>query len=537
MVLNLATPGVYVQELPGSPGITGVSTSVAAFVGVTASGPVQTPTRVSSWNEYQQHFGGLAWNAMVSWAVYGFFAEGGGPCHVVQAADLAKATAARLCTGPLTLSAATPGAWGNALHVRVSNTPLPAGSGANPTTPLFDLSVLLDPALLAPPGGPVARLLAFVQANTLASVEIDGKRWVVLEQFSRFTAGSLLNGELASRVNGQSIFVRVAVAPLTEPQRPANTGALALAGGSEPRLDLASALTALDSVPDISLLALPDTVSATGPDGEVSVAVQATQIQTGLQYCETRTSLFMVADPPAELDVPGVLSFKTGAGTAPGGNPQALNSAYGALYYPWVFVFHAPSATQVPMPPSGPVLGRYVYTDQSAGVFKAPAGVTDGALPSVTQLATQLTDSEQGQLNPQGINGLRNLINYGNVIWGARTLSVDLQWTYVSVRRLVIYVEQSLRQGLQWVTFAPDANPTWAAVTAQVSQFLTGLWQAGGLFGATAAEAFFVTCDASNNPPEAQMQGVLYVTVGLAVTHPAEFIVLQVSQPVAQAGS
>ncbi|MCW5650969.1 MAG: phage tail sheath family protein [Ramlibacter sp.] len=535
MALNLSTPGVYVQEPPASSHpMVGVATSVPAFVGVTASGPDTTPVPVHSWDEYQQQFGGLAWNAMVSWAVYGFFAEGGSRCYVVRAPDLAQASAAHMWTGPLAVHAITPGAWGNALCVCVSDAAAQPPDGSEGASPAFSFNVLMDPTLPAPPGGPVARLQSLVQGNSLPSMVVDGKSWVVLEQFSGFTAASLQNGELTSRVNNLSILVRLAVAPLNQPQRPANTGALPLSGGTEPRLDVPTALRALDLVTELSLLALPDSVSATAPDGTVSLAAQAAQIQAGLQYCEARTSLFMVADPPAGLDVNSVIAFKTGTGTAPEGNAAPLVSSYGAIYYPWAFVFNAATASNVPMPPSGLVLGRYAGTDQAVGVFQAPAGVHNGALPSVTELALRLTDSDQDQLNPLGIDCLRSFPLYGNVIWGARTLSADPEWLYVNVRRLLIYVEQSVKVGLSWVVFAPNTHSTQALVTAQVTQFLTALWQAGGLIGSSASQAFHVTCDQSNNPPEVQAQGMLYVTLSLAVTHPAEFVVLQIEQQAAQ---
>ncbi|MDB5768091.1 MAG: Phage tail sheath protein, partial [Collimonas fungivorans] len=107
------------------------------------------------------------------------------------------------------------------------------------------------------------------------------------------------------------------------------------------------------------------------------------------------------------------------------------------------------------------------------------------------------------------------------------------EWTYVSVRRLFIYVEQSLKQSLQWVVFEPNDQQTWASVTRDISAFLTTLWQSGGLFGASAAEAFFVTCDASNNPPETRSLGQLYIDVGLAPVFPAEFVIIRMTQKIA----
>jgi len=259
--------------------------------------------------------------------------------------------------------------------------------------------------------------------------------------------------------------------------------------------------------------------------------LQSEWVNQGLSLCEQLGSLFYVVDPPYGQNVSGVLSFKNGTlppGASQGG--QALNSNYGALYYPWTWIFNPLSNTSVPIPPSGPVLGRYAYTDSNIGVWKSPAGVDAGAMRTVTSLDAQVTDADQDTLNPSGINALRNLINYGNVVYGARTLSQDTQWTYLSVRRLFIFVEQSLKNSLQWVVFEPNDQALWAAVSRDIAAFLTTLWSQGALFGATAQEAFFVTCDASNNPLETRELGQLFIDIGLAPVYPAEFVVIRITQ-------
>jgi phage tail sheath protein FI len=333
---------------------------------------------------------------------------------------------------------------------------------------------------------------------------------------------------LSVAVNTTSMFVRAETSGTT---RPPNSGksATPLAGGAAATWDFESATTTLSTVQGISLLAIPDTVNAADASGNPSQASQATSINGGLLFCEAAQNLFYVSDPPFGLDVQGIGNFKSGSATSP-----ALNSSYGAIYYPWVWIYNPIAGANVPMPPSGPSLGRYAYTDNNVGVWKSPAGVNDGALLSVVQLQTQLTDSDQDILNPNGINAVRNFLNYGNVIWGARTLAANgSEWTYVSVRRLFIYVEQSLKQSLQWVVFEPNDQQTWASVTRDISAFLTTLWQSGGLFGASAAEAFFVTCDASNNPPETRSLGQLYIDVGLAPVFPAEFVIIRMTQKIA----
>lgn len=533
-------PGVYIQDIPGEHGILGASTSVAAFIGVTDAGPVNTPTLITSWNDYLRLFGGPVWMGFNSWAVYEFFQEGGEICYVVRL-DEGDSRAATASAGTARLAAATKGAWGSYLMYYLGNDTGPGGEDSTlpRQTPAFKfqvvvLATLIDHALKSGTDDFALQLLAsYVSRNGLPSMVLGtgATAYYVLETFSGLTH---VGPDFASRINAQSMFVRI-----TEPggptERPGNTAApTAFTGGCSGELDFKTAQDSLMAIQGLSLLAQPQTVAIADANGKVDLTGQALAINQGLALCETLTSLFYVADPPFGQDVQQMVAFKSGADQADGQAARPmLDSSYGALYYPWPWIFHPLSNSLVPVPPSGPVLGRYVYTDTAAGVWKSPAGVNDGAMNGVVALERQLTDSDQDVLNPRGINALRNLMNYGNVVFGARTLSQDASWTYLSVRRLAIYVEQSLKDSLQWVVFEPNGPSLWSAVTADIDAFLTTLWQQGGLFGATSSEAFFVTCDASNNPPETQLLAQLVIDIGLAAVYPAEFILIRVIQKTA----
>ncbi|MFZ6765736.1 phage tail sheath family protein [Undibacterium sp. Di26W] len=558
-------PGLYISEVQGNRSIQGASTSIAAFVGVTATGYFEQVTMITSWNAYQTAFGGLAWYAMVPWSVFEFFIEGGAACYVVRASDTKGATPAS-ATAPLALTAVTPGLWGNALCVSVSNGSATDSSVTpTPQTPVFTVTIYADASMLGLPltsassasGSSTAAtsptlpnllLQQFVLQNTLTPVTISGKSYYMLEQYLGCTANNMdihvadVPSLLATRINNMSIFVRVpasASASVTKGVRPTNGGPTAFSGGTEPNYDLEAAINLLETFPSVSLLSVPDTVTATDDSSKPSQLKQGTLINSGLQFCEKMSSLFYVVDPPFNLKPQDMLSFKSGnaAQGVANANKNALNSEFGAIYYPWVYIYNALVDANVPIPPSGPVLGRYASTDNSVGVFKSPAGVRDGALQSVLLLGQTLSDSDQDQINDQGINAIRNFVTYGNVIWGARTLSADTQWKYVSVRRLFIYVEQSLKQSLQWVVFEPNDQKLWSAVTRDIGAFLTTLWQQGGLFGATAHEAFFVACDGSNNSPDTRQSGQLYIDIGLAPVFPAEFVILRFTQKTSAPGS
>ena len=528
-------PGVYIQEISGSRSIQGASTSVAAFIGFAESGPYEVPTLITSWNAYTRQFGNLSWCGFMSWAVYEFFREGGVSCYVVRANQIVSGQG-RIATatiGSATINAASMGTWANRLQLCITNSSDGTSGGSSGQTPTFNLLVVIPASVINPSSAPADQamqmLAAYVKQNGLVSTTINSDSYYVLETFSGIAAA---NVALQTRINSQSMFIRVAAfdgMPLPNMPTP-----IALNNGQNPTWDFSGALEALVTVQGISLLAMPDTVGSTDSSGATNAVLQSELVNQGLRLCEQLGSMFYVADPPYGQNMSGVLSFKNGTpppGTLQGG--QALNSNYGALYYPWTWIFNPLSNTSVPIPPSGPVLGRYAYTDSSIGVWKSPAGVYDGALCTVTSLAAQVTDADQDTLNPNGINALRNVINYGNVVYGARTLSQDTQWTYLSVRRLFIFVEQSLKNSLQWVVFEPNDQALWAAVSRDIGAFLTTLWGQGALFGATAQEAFFVTCDASNNPPEMRELGQLFIDIGLAPVYPAEFVVIRIAQKTA----
>jgi phage tail sheath protein FI len=533
-------PGIYIQEIPSARSIQGASTSVAAFVGVTDMGPINTPTLVTSWSAYARQFGGLVWMGFNSWAVYEFFQEGGAACYVVRLDD-SKSSAATASIDTVKLAAASKGSWGASLMYYICNSVVqkPKDNTPPPQTPVFNFQVvvlasLIDNAIKSKTENFTLQLLAnYVSQNGLAPTVLGTgtTTYYVLETFSGFTnAGP----DFAARINAQSMFVRV-TQPGSATARPGNTASpTAFSGGTNGDPDFTNALNSLKTIQGLSLLAQPDTVALTDTNGKADLTKQATMINQGLAVCQDLTSLFYAADPPFGQDPQQIVAFKSGTGTSSGQlAPPAINSSYGSLYYPWTWVFNPLSNSSVPIPPSGPVLGRYAFTDSSIGVWKSPAGVNDGAMRSVVAVERQLTEADQNDLNPNGINALRNLINYGNVIYGARTVSQDTQWTYLSVRRLFIYVEQSLKNSLQWVVFEPNGQTLWAAVTRDIDAFLTTLWQQGGLFGATPQEAFFVTCDASNNPPETRMLGQLFIDIGLAPVYPAEFVVIRITQKTA----
>lgn len=517
-------PGVYVQELPGPQTIVTAPSSTAVFVGAAEAGPCNAPTLVTSWNQYLAAFGGLVWGAPMPLAVYAFFAEGGSVCYVVRTEAAPALSPASLTAGPLLITAAAPGAWGDRLAVTITQ-----------TGPAFALNVLYKAS--GPGAAPTALdqiAAAYAAANALPIQTVAGQNWYPVESFPGFSAADLQGGQggappaIESRINAVSLFIRVAVSGAAPPAVQAQPAALS-GGAGDPAptsAQLAAALATLDVLTGISLLCVPDTVLIQSP------TLQKAALQQALTYGEGRlhTDLFCILDPPFGLSVADILAFKTGAASADGVIPpgQALQSPYGALYYPWLTVLNPQTSMNLPMAPGGAMAGRYANVDASVGPWQAPAGINNGLLSMATGVMTPVTDTDQDSLNPAGVNAIRALVNYGICAYGARTLSPQPDQIYIGVRRLLTMIEVSVCSSLQWVVFEPNTTQLWASVTRDVTAFLTNLWQAGALFGAASAEAFHVICDASNNPPEAQTQGQLFIDIMVAPTYPAEFIVIRI---------
>ncbi|MFE3864941.1 phage tail sheath family protein [Streptomyces goshikiensis] len=276
--------------------------------------------------------------------------------------------------------------------------------------------------------------------------------------------------------------------------------------------DLDDALTALKRLPDVKIVVYPDlwtTGLGTGNTASQLIAQHCADMGNRMALLHTPSDIAPEDDPLAGLAV--------GESAEP----------YTAVYYPWVKATGPDGATRL-VPPSGHVAGVWGRVDAARGVHKAPANET---LLGVTDLEYLLTDSEQAPLNEEGLNCLRAFPGQGIRVWGARTLdTVTADWKYLNVRRLINYLEESIRLGTNWAVFEPNDERLWSSIQRNVTSFLMDMYRDGSLFGATPDEAFYVVCDASNNPPEALAQGYVLCEVGVAAVRPAEFIFFEVMQ-------
>lgn len=258
-----------------------------------------------------------------------------------------------------------------------------------------------------------------------------------------------------------------------------------------------------------------------------------------LEYCEEMRDRFCILDAPekvADLDkltTIGTLRAPTAEGAAaakPSGGfkPGVSDQGFGSFNFPWISVVDAQTGKIVNAPPSGHLAGVYARTDALRGVHKAPANeVVRGALG----VSYNVAKAELGMLNRNGVNVIREFPFRGIRIFGARTLAdQSSEWKYVNVKRFLIFVEESLQQGLMRAVFEPHDAFTRESLKMQLSSFLLTQWRDGALVGGTPEEAFFVKCDAENNPPDIVEKGQIRVDVGLAVARPAEFVIVRLSQ-------
>lgn len=181
----------------------------------------------------------------------------------------------------------------------------------------------------------------------------------------------------------------------------------------------------------------------------------------------------------------------------------------------------------------GFVAGLYAKIDNNRGVWKSPAGTETGVSGGLS-LLVNLTDQQHGVVNLKGINALRSFVGYGNVVWGARTVSSDISWRYLAVRRMANFLKSSIYDGIQWAVFEPNDAPLWDALRLSIGGFMLNLFKQKAFQGSTPDQAFFVKCDSETTPPSDQEQGIVNILVGFAALKPAEFVIVKLSQKVAQ---
>jgi Bacteriophage tail sheath protein len=501
-------PGVYIQELPNPVlPIVGVPTSVTAFYGQAPQGTVNDPFQVNSWADYESQFGGLDPDYPLSYAVYLFFLNGGSTGLIVRYDDGTAPASAKL-SGDTTLVASSPGAWGGDLSVAMDTGSLfNTDPKVNPNINQFNLTISsTDGSSESYPGVNLVKGTANYLATQLLS--------------SRFVdvSASTIGTTVPTIEADQTVTVNFKLAAAAAGAAPADTTAPVGLGDQGQQ----SGIYALLNADIFNILCLPAAPGTTYSQEDLGTAAD---------FCSSQRAMLIIDPPQGWTDVP--LQF----GDVTGGNAALLTaSSNAAVYYPNLQLTDATGASFT-AGPSGAVAGVWSATDNTRGVWKAPAG-TAAAISGIAGFTVQVDNGESGLLNPLAVNTLRVMPAAGAVVWGARTtVGVDQlpnQWKYVPVRRLALYIEESLRRGTLWAVFEPNDEPLWSSLRLNVTTFMQGLFRQGAFAGTTPQDAYLVQCDANNNPPDQVALGIVNILVGFAPLYPAEFVVISIQQQALQ---
>lgn len=575
MATAVSYPGVYIQEIPsGVHTITGVATSIAAFIGRAARGPINEAVTCYSFADFQNTFGGL-WNqSYLGFAVNDFFANGGSQAVVVRLfhADPGNPqanppvpppqTTETLAVGPLSFVSISPGTWGVNLRVTVDQNNIPSDLATSlglTTADLFNLTVT-DTS----PGGVTekyANLTVKDSPYRVDNVLANNSNLILYNgtpdptkaiQPGSDALGTLegkysaavqaLNAALAANpsadVTQQKAAVQTAYTNLQNAYTAANS---AISDGlwlttadflPVDGLTNKQGIYALEQVSLFNLLYIPPYHNPTD-----TLDFDTILISSAATYCEQRRAMLIMDAPKDWTSAANAISKFNDANT----DYVGTRSRNAALYFPRINEANPLQNNQIQtFGAGGAICGLYAQTDAQRGVWKAPAGL-NALFSGVSGLSVALTDAENGSLNPLGINCLRSFSGVGRVIWGARTLRGGDQFAdeykYIPVRRTALFIEESLYEGLKWAVFEPNADPLWAEIRLNVGSFMQTLFRQGAFQGTTPQDAYFVKCDSSTNPQNLIDLGIVTVVVGFAPLKPAEFVVIQIQQITGQATS
>ena len=539
MPATLTYPGVYVEEIPsGVHTITGVATSITAFIGQADRGPVDEAFVVNSFGDFERNFGGLSLKSTMSFAVRDFYLNGGSKAVIVRVSNGADTARAELPTDAVSpanpdppgdnlfLDASSPGEWGNNLSVLIDHNTKDKNS-PNPDASLFNVTIFET--------DPVTKQVTNSEKFLNVSISAANVRFIakVLEQGSALMRVPKDNSGNYLLPNVRPNETVTEVSPPTSP--PTNTPTPVKASGGLDGAAVGEAqfigpgtkddkrgLYALEKADLFNLLCIPPFTA--------TADISPSLVGEAAVYCEKRRAM-MIVDPPSAWT-----TKKTAVDqfSDPNIDFVGTRSNYSAIFFPRLRQPNPLRENQIEdFVPSGAVAGVMARTDSQRGVWKAPAG-QEASLIGVPQLSVSLTDDENGELNPLGVNCLRAFPIIGRVVWGARTLEgadqLASEWKYIPIRRTALYIEESLYRGTKWVVFEPNDEPLWAQIRLNVGAFMHDLFRQGAFQGKTPREAYLVKCDKETTTQTDINMGVVNIIVGFAPLKPAEFVVIKVQQ-------
>lgn len=568
------SPGVYVEEFEsGAKPMEGVGTSTAGFIGLAERGPVEgVPQLITNFADFKRNYGGyLSENEFgdyrfLAYAVEHFFVNGGSRCFVSrvapQDAKCAEGYAPAKEGAAVRFAAKNPGVWGDDIRVVVT----PSSKAKTQVVEVLDAAggkkyVVKNGAGFLP--GDIVmytdktevvynkvlknqdNVITFakefdetiVDRNLLPTKVITTCEFTLEVKYNdqieiyenvsfNINAANYLDKKVAK---SELITAQYIGKDSDEPKAPfasflAEGGeeavvAVSFGGGSNGSVANISATdfigtdngagsrTGIQSFLDndvVSIMAVP---GVTDPNVQLMLVA----------HCESLASRFAVLDVPKEAKkVQDIMAHR-----------DIFDSNYAALYHPWLTVFDPLDKKNIAIPPSGSVVGIYARSDNTRGVHKAPA---NEVVRACVGLDCQFNKGEQDILNPKGVNLIRSFPGQGIRVWGARTASSDPSWKYINVRRLFIFIEESIKANTNWAVFEPNDEVLWVRVQRTINVFLTGLWRSGSLAGSSPDEAFFVNIGRNTMSQDDIDNGRLVCVIGVAPVKPAEFVIFRISQ-------
>ena len=556
------TPGVYFEfQDVASPVIRQIRTDIAGFVGLAERGPLNWAVQIDSWRQFQAKFGNFVSYSYLAYAVKGFFENGGRTCFIVRIAGSTAAKASLVLKSGnnqnvLKITADNEGILGNKIAITLTQ--------VQPSKLSFSLTVIRDRRereVFANLSLDPDHKRYFVRLINQGDDRTARSQWVQVEDLLpsvTILTPNLLPNAIKSGLKNQIGFLvggQDGVKSLTPND---------FIGTLDPLANDRQGLSVLDRVDAVGIICLPDIhirpvlipdappVEDPSLDpclpktGELSAAIpkisptleqppsfsqeQIFTIQRALvEHCERHQDRVAILDAvlrsgsEQSLTIAEILKWRSRFDSERG---------FAALYYPWVRVVDPLKLRGNPVrtiPPCGHIAGLYARSDFTVGVHKAPA---NGELFWAEDVTVVINDDQQAVLNPDGINCIRAFPGRGIRVYGARTISSNPDWRYINVRRLMSMIEEVVDESTQWAVFEPHDFNLRRSLILSVSGFLETIWRQGALVGGSPEEAYYIKCDDTNNPPEIVDQGKIITDIGVAPTHPAEFIVFRVGRTI-----
>lgn len=557
------SPGVYVEEFEsGGKPMEGVGTSTAGFIGLAEKGPVGgVPQLITNFADFKRTYGGfLSENEFgeyrfLAYAVEHFFVNGGSRCFVTRVAP-SSAKCAKAKIADLSFSAKNPGVWGDSISLKIT----PASKAK---TQAFELVSAKKYRVKNAAGFIPGDIVAFTDGEYVEYNKVEKNQDNVITFANEFTTditdtnllptkvlttceisleikyedavevyeNASFNIESPNYISKKTAKSEIVVVTYKGANKaieaPFNSlcdeesdfVTVEFAGGSNGSVsdisaaDFIGADNGAGKRTGIQSFLDNDVVSIMAVPGITDPNVQLTLVA----HCENLGSRFAVLDVPKNArKVDEIIAHR-----------DIFSSSYAGLYHPWLQVFDPLDKKNIAIPPSGSIMGIFARSDNTRGVHKAPA---NEVVRACVGLDCQFNKGEQDILNPKGVNLIRSFPGQGIRVWGARTVSSDPSWKYVNIRRLFIFIEETIKANTNWAVFEPNDEALWTRVQRTISVFLNGMWRNGSLAGSSADEAFFVNIGRNTMSQDDIDNGRLVCVIGVAPVKPAEFVIFRITQ-------